>query len=373
MAPGRPVRNITIKVPRQNAQRTGLKLAAEIKKQARAKKIPIDIGQPHPDLNQAIESASEWNSLLMTARAERGPQWDVGTQQFLVDEHSELYYDPTPLLEAVKKKQNEEKAEEQAAQQAHVVHQHHPLSMHQMQHPHQQLQHPRHESGTHQEFHLHQLNQSMHQTPTMQRHHGPVPGGPVNFPPPFPASPVGNMGMRPPPPPAGSPFGGGSGGSGAMGVGPGAGPGSGGGSPFGGMQAGQFYGNDMSPVRMGGMSGGMGNVNMGSIGNMGGMGSMGMTGGMGGMGNMGGMGGLGNLGNMGGLGGMGGVGNLGGMGGMGGMGMMDHGPGMGGHPMNAMGNSGSPGAGAGMPLNMSPGIRRQMSRGGFGDDAFGLH
>ena len=27
------------------------------------------------------ESASEWNSLLMTARAERGPQWDVGTQQ----------------------------------------------------------------------------------------------------------------------------------------------------------------------------------------------------------------------------------------------------------------------------------------------------
>ena len=27
------------------------------------------------------ESASEWNSLLMTARAERGPQWDIGTQQ----------------------------------------------------------------------------------------------------------------------------------------------------------------------------------------------------------------------------------------------------------------------------------------------------
>lgn len=29
------------------------------------------------------ESASEWNSLLMTARAERGPQWDVGTQQYV--------------------------------------------------------------------------------------------------------------------------------------------------------------------------------------------------------------------------------------------------------------------------------------------------
>lgn len=29
------------------------------------------------------ESASEWNSLLITARAERGPQWDVGTQQYV--------------------------------------------------------------------------------------------------------------------------------------------------------------------------------------------------------------------------------------------------------------------------------------------------
>lgn len=51
----------------------------------------------------------------MTARAERGPQWDIGTQQsvplliclphiltayrFLVDECSDLYYDPSPLRE----------------------------------------------------------------------------------------------------------------------------------------------------------------------------------------------------------------------------------------------------------------------------------
>jgi hypothetical protein len=57
--------------------------------------------------------------MLLTARAERGPQWDIGTQQYVfsaeiviytlmnldrsyrfqVDEGSNLYYDPSPLLE----------------------------------------------------------------------------------------------------------------------------------------------------------------------------------------------------------------------------------------------------------------------------------
>lgn len=98
MAPGRKVKNITVTVPRHYAQRTGLKLAAEIKRQARSKKILVDINMPHPDLNSSIvrlfilslslrlrvykqENASEWNSMLMSARADRGPQWDVGTQQ----------------------------------------------------------------------------------------------------------------------------------------------------------------------------------------------------------------------------------------------------------------------------------------------------
>lgn len=64
------------------------------------------------------ESASEWNSLLLTARSQRGPQWDVATQQyvlrlyplsallnlycfssrFLVDRDSHLYFDHTPLI-----------------------------------------------------------------------------------------------------------------------------------------------------------------------------------------------------------------------------------------------------------------------------------
>ena len=61
----------------------------------------------------------------MTARAERGPQWDIGTQQyvilkpmravlvdwchsrFMVDHGSSLYYDSSPLLEYLKENKAE--------------------------------------------------------------------------------------------------------------------------------------------------------------------------------------------------------------------------------------------------------------------------
>lgn len=58
MAPGRSVKNVAISVPRHNAQRTGLKLAAEIKRQARSKKLLVDINMPHPELNVSIVSLS---------------------------------------------------------------------------------------------------------------------------------------------------------------------------------------------------------------------------------------------------------------------------------------------------------------------------
>ncbi|KAF9490585.1 hypothetical protein BDN71DRAFT_1399669 [Pleurotus eryngii] len=106
MAPSRPVGTVKVRVPRHNAQRLGAKLGAQVKSVAKAKAIVADTYQPTHDsvaLAQAIESASEWNSMLITARAQRGPQWDISTQQFLVDDGSDLYYDPTPILEAVKK------------------------------------------------------------------------------------------------------------------------------------------------------------------------------------------------------------------------------------------------------------------------------
>ncbi|KAH8099958.1 hypothetical protein BXZ70DRAFT_196022 [Cristinia sonorae] len=102
----KPARDIKVSVPRHNSQRIGPALTAQIEALAREQRIRVDIRQtayePTNILAQAIESASDWNSLLMTARAERGPQWDIGTQQFMVDYRSELYYDPSPLMEYLK-------------------------------------------------------------------------------------------------------------------------------------------------------------------------------------------------------------------------------------------------------------------------------
>lgn len=78
----------------------------------------------------------------MTARAERGPQWDVGTQQyvviscrdqqqilftkihtrFLVDEGSDLYYDATPLLEV----QQQERGDSRSRRNSNAVRPHDP-------------------------------------------------------------------------------------------------------------------------------------------------------------------------------------------------------------------------------------------------------
>ncbi|KAI5990167.1 hypothetical protein EDD15DRAFT_1184338 [Pisolithus albus] len=113
MARGKPAKSIVVKVPRHGAQRIGTRLTASVhavvRKDNKNLKPKSRIrychngNPPSGALAQAIESASEWNSLLLTARAERGPQWDVGTQQFQVDFNSELYYNPTLLQEAVKR------------------------------------------------------------------------------------------------------------------------------------------------------------------------------------------------------------------------------------------------------------------------------
>lgn len=102
-----PVKNIKLHVPRHNSQRIGPLLTTHVESLARKQKKRVDVRQtaydPASILAQAIvsnvmfictntthidaciflrqDSASEWNSLLMTARAERGPQWDIGTQQ----------------------------------------------------------------------------------------------------------------------------------------------------------------------------------------------------------------------------------------------------------------------------------------------------
>ncbi|KAG8902740.1 hypothetical protein FRB99_004165, partial [Tulasnella sp. 403] len=47
---------------------------------------------------ESVDNASEWNSMLITARAKRGPHWDVSSQLFQVDKESHLYYDHSPLV-----------------------------------------------------------------------------------------------------------------------------------------------------------------------------------------------------------------------------------------------------------------------------------
>ncbi|KII85013.1 hypothetical protein PLICRDRAFT_178778 [Plicaturopsis crispa FD-325 SS-3] len=123
MSPQRkPLRAIKVKVPRHNAQRVGAKLEAEVQVAARAEGVRVDIAQPGSEQSNslllAIESASEWNSLLMTARAERGPQWDIGTQQFLVDEGSDLYYDPSPLDQSQKSEEEDREGSARGASQS---------------------------------------------------------------------------------------------------------------------------------------------------------------------------------------------------------------------------------------------------------------
>ncbi|KAI0303746.1 hypothetical protein B0F90DRAFT_1708679 [Multifurca ochricompacta] len=93
-------KNIKVHVPRHNSQRIGPALTAQIEALAKEKRIRTDVRQPTNEISSAIalaiESASEWNSMLLTARAERGPQWDVAHN---IDEGSHLYCDPSPLLE----------------------------------------------------------------------------------------------------------------------------------------------------------------------------------------------------------------------------------------------------------------------------------
>jgi len=100
MAPCKPAGVIKVNVPRLNSIQIGPSLTSEVGAVAKEQHVNVairDTIEPSSTLALAIENASEWNSLLMTARAERGPQWDIGTQQFMVDEGSELYYNPSPL------------------------------------------------------------------------------------------------------------------------------------------------------------------------------------------------------------------------------------------------------------------------------------
>ncbi|KZT40016.1 hypothetical protein SISSUDRAFT_557058 [Sistotremastrum suecicum HHB10207 ss-3] len=101
MSPSKPTRDIAVRVPRHGAKRPSSSLTSHIRRQAASQRIRYqghNAGHdPSTFLGAGAENASEWNSLLVQARAERGPQWDVASQMFHIDKGSTLYYDSTPL------------------------------------------------------------------------------------------------------------------------------------------------------------------------------------------------------------------------------------------------------------------------------------
>ena len=108
MARSKPAKTLKITVPRHNAQRIGPSLTAEIHANARQEGVLIQLPPPIQEQPSSAgpsavcsshcfvtfdsfysyansqENASEWNSLLISARAQRGPFWDIGTQQLVV-------------------------------------------------------------------------------------------------------------------------------------------------------------------------------------------------------------------------------------------------------------------------------------------------
>ncbi|KAF7986398.1 hypothetical protein HWV62_31113 [Athelia sp. TMB] len=109
MSPSEPLRDIEVIVPRHNAQRIGSKLKAEVKSIGQRGGKRVDPAQPmqDPTLAQAIVRISvayEWHAHHIETS---GRIWDVGTQQFLVDKGSDLYYDATPLLEVQQKQRSD--------------------------------------------------------------------------------------------------------------------------------------------------------------------------------------------------------------------------------------------------------------------------
>ena len=156
--------------------------------------------------------------------------------RFLVDQYSELYYDPTPLLDAVKKQSEADSAEEQQQQQQHNQQQ-------MLQQPHQS--HPRHHTPRiERDFHMsnmhHQMGPVGHDPSQHHRQYPP----PVSYP--YPSTPPNmNMNMR---------------GSAPM---PGPYHGGPGGAPFNAAPPNQFYGNEgATPMRMGPLSAGIGGMGM---------------------------------------------------------------------------------------------------------------
>ncbi|KAG9051163.1 hypothetical protein FS837_011278 [Tulasnella sp. UAMH 9824] len=93
--------NIVIRVPRYGTVPAPPEVIEAAKKLSEKSGIPLKPNEtidPHSNVGESVDNASEWNSMLITARAGRGPQWDVASQLFQVDKNSDVYYDHGVLV-----------------------------------------------------------------------------------------------------------------------------------------------------------------------------------------------------------------------------------------------------------------------------------
>ncbi|KAH7103813.1 hypothetical protein BKA62DRAFT_694755 [Auriculariales sp. MPI-PUGE-AT-0066] len=195
-------RDIVVTVSRHGSEPISRRLLEHIKQEAatHSKRLQVDRNSLFADQSGlhvgCAEDASRWNTLLLAARADRGPQWDVGTQLWQVDKDSKLYYDATPLYRPPTPPPAPPPEPQPAAEVTHVavpeghtahsiaLHQHQQQPMHggiplqqppqQHQPPHQQHQQahqsqPAVDPQAYQAYLQHQQQQQQQQQQQMQR------------------------------------------------------------------------------------------------------------------------------------------------------------------------------------------------------------
>ncbi|KAG8803662.1 hypothetical protein FRB91_007279 [Serendipita sp. 411] len=90
--------NISVVAPRLGSSSAPDSLVKAVSSLAKKENRVFQEQQPFSSAElQSMEDASNWNGLLINARGERGPQWDVTSQLHHVPYGSEEYFNPTLL------------------------------------------------------------------------------------------------------------------------------------------------------------------------------------------------------------------------------------------------------------------------------------
>ncbi|PVG04373.1 hypothetical protein CPB86DRAFT_803815 [Serendipita vermifera] len=113
---------ITVVVPRQGTPTASKALVKAVTSEVKKTGRVFQAQEPLSGTElQGLDDASTWNGLLLNARGERGPQWDVTSQMHHVDFGSPEYFNPNllldepeiPAMDTQEMKPDDEQSEEQ--------------------------------------------------------------------------------------------------------------------------------------------------------------------------------------------------------------------------------------------------------------------